>query len=416
MLQSCLAVVLWFAVRLGTMKSTFPNLFRRPEDGAAPNRLATLFERFSKTNFFYSTACFLADFHESQCFFIIAVSIALLYANGQPASFNGAENWESLIINQDYINLIASAGALPPILTQLSLHRLGMDSVYGLLCSTVAVLMAGVTLTQLLVLRAEQVWVMFQDKHKQGLDDCGGNLSLRTYCTENPWPGTSRPSMTRILPWLSVLGLLGLLKARSLILERKDRPGPRKGNNSPDQPSSDREGALLALLRKRAGGGFWVSKIGRAMKVILSLCQATLVGFVIYYIAAMGIRSSTDAYSASSTWNVGQVIAVLVWAPVVARYLYTVFCESKTGTQSPRRVLTWTDPMKLVSSEASPYDCMTGLLLPDSRILQVSAWKINSSCQIGPSNKKQNRLHYQAYECLLLSYIFIYLLLENKSR
>lgn len=333
MLQTCLTVYLWLAVRAVTSNRTLEQLLkllRRPQSSKLIPRLSEQLERLNKTNLFYSTACFLADFHEAQCFFITAVSIALVYSNNQSASFNSAENWQSLGINQDHIQAITSAGALPLILTQLSLHRLGMDSIYSLVCSTTALIVTAVSVTQLKEFDATKVYDMFSDN--KGLEECGGHPSLRTYCTTKWFRLGSRP-MEMIFPWLSIIAILWCLKVFSLLSKKADQARSQQNDGDKSQTFFHRWSKLMYSFRnKKVRATTWGSVTKMTLNILLSVAQVVLMVFIIVQMVGlvkMQLEVSGAVDVEDSMWNVGQVIAVLVWAPVMARYLYTLFCELK---------------------------------------------------------------------------------------
>ena len=330
LLQSCLALLLWLIIHAATLNTTTVPLLRLIRGTRSNNALSGLsapLDRLRKSNFFYSTASFVADFHEAQCYFIIAVSIALIHAQHQSASFNGTNNWHSLTINQYYIGTISSAGSIPPILTQLTLHHLGMDSVYSLSCLTLTYIMATISVMQFEGLDATKVARIFEDK--EALVECGDHPSLRTFCAVKALKhGLTWPKWV-IFPWAILIEVLWLLRIWSLVSMRRAATQRQKNSkaklHTPLHPGIER----LCLF------GEGVAEAMRLRPVATTIVKGIVFLSPVAVLCVMGIQMSrlealqrilADSFDSSKGWNVGQVLAVLLWAPVIARYLYTVAC------------------------------------------------------------------------------------------
>ncbi|KAJ4264356.1 hypothetical protein NW762_005554 [Fusarium torreyae] len=139
-------------------------------------------ERLERTNLAHATSTFLAELHEAQCFFVVAIEIALINASSRSAIFTGADNWQSLLWNRDSVQFLAGMGAWPIILGQISLRRAQLDSMYYLLLSTLALVLAGVAADTAANPDPDRIYKMFQGQNV--LEECGGHPSLRTFCVE----------------------------------------------------------------------------------------------------------------------------------------------------------------------------------------------------------------------------------------
>ncbi|KAF5986400.1 hypothetical protein FBULB1_2463 [Fusarium bulbicola] len=168
---------------INTTTSLFTHLFRKRNPGPSllGHRVSGL-ERLERTNLAHATSTFLAELHEAQCFFVVAIEIALINASSRSAIFTGAENWQSLLWNCDSVQFLAGMGAWPIILGQISLRRAELDSMYYLLLSTLALVLAGVAADTAANPDPDRIYEMFQGQNT--LEECGGHPSLRTFCVE----------------------------------------------------------------------------------------------------------------------------------------------------------------------------------------------------------------------------------------
>jgi hypothetical protein len=287
-----------------TLSSLFPQAARR-------------LHRIQDSNFMHATAAFLTEFHEAQCFFIFATSIALIYAQKQTADFNGADNWQSLVDNQELVSNLGLSGAAPIILTQLTLDRLGMNSVYSLTCSTLSLVMAGVVLTQLRDFDADRVHQMFSTT--EGIDECGGHPSLRTFCASRSYaPDPTTASAASIFPWLALLFVLWCVKIASMVSKARGTYSGRARKQRLEE---------VFALSRRATATEWARDIApRVIKLAVLAAHGVIVALLysnLGFIAMSLERSSNE----DGGWNVGQIIAMLIWVPVLAKYLYTVLCK-----------------------------------------------------------------------------------------
>ncbi|KAF5646153.1 tol [Fusarium sp. NRRL 52700] len=287
--------------------SIFTHLFRKRSPG--PNLLThrvSGLERLERTNLAHATSTFLAELHKAQCFFVVAIEIALINASSRSAIFTGAKNWQSLLWNRDSVQFLAGMGAWPIILGQISLRRAELDSMYYLLLSTLALLLAGVAADTAANPDPDRIYKMFQGQNT--LEECGGNPSLRTFCVEE------RESIYwYVFPAGSIYAFLGLLiilwwaKIWSL-------------SNSPAsflkkyKPLSKRQLQAWEWLKwsviKASNLGTHIAEAGAFACICfgLAVIRAPLLNLL--------LRGETG------TWNVGQLVAVLIWAPVVSKYAH----------------------------------------------------------------------------------------------
>ncbi|KAI9170618.1 hypothetical protein HJFPF1_00087 [Paramyrothecium foliicola] len=225
-MQIVITLFAWLAIRFIGARATVDSFaspfgFLRKERESFTDRhpsVSSVLIRMEQTNLAHATKTFVSEFQEAQCFFVIAVQIALLYANPLPADANGSNNWQSLVSNRQTSETIAIQAALLLIVVQISLSQAQLGSYYSFLLVFVA---------EVLV--------------------------------DAAWRTATNPDFDQVTLFLF--------------------------------------GCEVLLL--------------------------TFLGLQLYDKAHPDI-SSTLSYTTGNHWNVGQVIAVLVWAPVISRYLHLI--------------------------------------------------------------------------------------------
>ncbi|RGP77167.1 hypothetical protein FLONG3_4682 [Fusarium longipes] len=300
-------------------KSTqmFNRVFSKTKPGhdSLLDRRESNLELLGRTNLAYATSTFLAELHEAQCFFVVAIEIALINASSRPAIFTGAENWQSLLWNRDGIRFLAGMGVWPIILGQITLRRAQLDSIYYLLLSTLAVVLAGVAADTASKPDPDNIYKMFETLNN--LYECGGHPSLRTFCVEQResiywfvFPSES------IYAFLSLLGILWWTKLWDVIVCSSWFDQKHKSLSSQQDEKWEwvkhffRKCSLVVLYAAEAGAfGCVCFGLGVIRTPLLNLL----------------LRGETG------TWSVGQLVAVLIWAPVISKYAHLAFLGVEKG-------------------------------------------------------------------------------------
>lgn len=262
----------------------------------------------------------MVELGEAQCFYVITLAIAVIYSDSQGAIFNGAENFPSIIKNQSVTLFVVYMASLPMITVQLSLRYVSMDSVYTLFFTTLATALAGVAVTlKEKDISTDQARRMFmQDR---ALEECGGNPSLRALCdrTDATSLRISRPSsdIWTALGVLACLWCLKLLQGRFSKIERLCS-GALTTNGK-----SERSASAKALLFIRVL--VWLCP---------QLCSAVLLAAHLFFVCLTFVNLARISGEMKSSyddgylpWNLGQVVAMLVWVPMLAKYTYAILCK-----------------------------------------------------------------------------------------
>lgn len=273
-------------------------------------RLAGTLRLLRGHNFATSTGTFLVEFQEAQCFLTLAVQIALWYAISEDAVFNGAQNWATLANTQAVFFTLATVGEACVIVTQMSLRRFGMDSMYTFILATVTTIIASSVTSRALNRSWEEVRGMFSNVNL--LPECGGRSSIRTYCMGSMYDEFNEFTLWPLYFHYIALGILWLKK---ILRVSADLFGPewfiKRFRRFPKTTK------VLRLV------GFVVPKIATSCLLVSESLMLAMIG-----LGVASIKRSFESILGAELWNVGQIITMLVWAPVVAKYLYLLLGES----------------------------------------------------------------------------------------
>ncbi|TXC02510.1 hypothetical protein FocTR4_00015536 [Fusarium oxysporum f. sp. cubense] len=310
---------------INTSTSIFTHLFRKRNPG--PNLLThrvSGLERLERTNLAYATSTFLAELHEAQCFFVVAIEIALINASSRSAIFTGADNWQSLLWNRDSVQFLAGMGAWPIILGQISLRRAELDSMYYLILSTLALALAGVAADTAANPDPDRIYKMFQGQNT--LEECGGHPSLRTFCVEE------RESIYwYVFPAGSIyafLGLLAILWWAKLWSMCNSPASFVKRHKSLSKRQLEAWEWFKWFVIKASLLGTHIAEAGALACICfgLAVIRAPLLNLL--------LRGETG------TWSVGQLVAVLIWAPVISKYAHLAILDQSSILRGTRWRLT----------------------------------------------------------------------------
>ncbi|RSL78204.1 hypothetical protein CEP51_008412 [Fusarium floridanum] len=257
-------------------------------------------QRLEQSNLAHATSTFLVEFHEAQCFFVTSIEIALLYARSR-IDASGSTNWASLFQFIALIEIVACAGAWTILLTQISLRRARLDSTYYLTLSTTALALAFATGATTDYPSMDEVYVFF--KRHNHVPQCGNNISLRTFCLTSDHLTKPRSLKSGYFTF-ALIGILWYEKVFELV---------RNGT----------------WFRKKHRHYLEKLHVPTVIVVMFSFAAeiATIVLLFLNLTDLIKLRRELDL----GEWGVGQVIAVLVWAPVISKYLYLIMFGIEKG-------------------------------------------------------------------------------------
>ncbi|GAB1319232.1 Peptide transporter PTR2 [Madurella fahalii] len=260
----------------------------------------------------------LVDHQETQCFFTIGAQVALTYAASQPASFRGEQTYQQLMNNQAFMRVMGVMSLYSVTLAQLALRRAGMNSAYTLVFSVAAVTSKIISDASIVTPGPEQLWSDFYGQNR--VDECGANSSPRTFCyvKVNPveYLDQMTYSMNQVLPpaiAAFALLLIDKIPARVWTALGPSAHGPYRRLQTITRVGPQIMEALYWGLEL-----FFFFMVCHGLDFFQSKVKDTV------------IRNSDESNAAGDfaergllRFTVGQVVAVMTWTPVMARYLYT---------------------------------------------------------------------------------------------
>ena len=284
-------------------------------DNAAKAVRAVTFQEKVLDNVTNALSTFLVEFQEAQCFFAIALAIAQLYANSQNAEFSDASNLADMLFQYSNVIMLTAVGLPCVALTQAGLRHASLASIYTLLWATVAAVLLGVSASTIMQPSPELLNDFFTNPRNLDLEACGNRIYLLDICTgEQNHVATS--SFIHVVG--SVYVLFGLLWLETIFtLEWVKRQLSR-----------------FERLKwsVRAAKQF---KLPLVVSSILLLAQITLfcptlpicIDMIMSFQKIEGGYGDRNRLATDGSWTIGQIIAMLVWAPSIAKYLYILVCE-----------------------------------------------------------------------------------------
>jgi hypothetical protein len=262
-------------------------------------RLAAMLSRMEESRLADATTNLLVEFQEAQCFFVLAIQISLLYATLQGVSFTDSSSVSGLIANEQWIRQSALFVLFPIVLTQINLRRIRRDSIYLYLLCTVAIVLGGEVVNKSpLSYSQDGFWSMFMGHFP--VEECGGNTSLRAYCSRHGELYVH--AGPNILPYLFVL--FGTLFFERLFIILRYSGWYKRLHSS------------LSRVQARAVA-LTGNTVSFALTFLYAASEITLVIFI-------GESFYTILDQTTGDWNIGQLIAALIWAPVLVKYLYQI--------------------------------------------------------------------------------------------
>lgn len=341
-MQSIVVVAIWAVLRLLLVEHTIDFLMtpflwvtwgmkgaRESFTGLYP-RLQSFLRRLESSNGLQSTITLVIDFQEAQCFFLIAVQIGILFATNQGSEFHANSTMFSLEENRRAAHDLASLGIALVCLVQMTLCRLRVDSTYILLLSTFVVALATATM-EWGFNREHMATIVSSLQESIPVEQCGELGSLRFQCSgETAFVGTGmhyiwsggHQSANQARVAMSYLGLV-LVWAIKISRELSSRACRR------DMKRYQR----LSAWTRRLSVQVWVPVVASIIQFGLEFWLAFTVvvnldsliqhaGSYVDYVDDDG--DSSKAYLSTQSWDIGQIIAILVWAPVLFRYMYVL--------------------------------------------------------------------------------------------
>ncbi|KAK2614207.1 hypothetical protein N8I77_001053 [Diaporthe amygdali] len=250
----------------------------------------------------------LVEFQEVQGFFVASIQFATLLvfaADDQSAMLSSTSSFGEAVLNVEVVQMLSINGVLPVLFIQIGLMRLGVRWWYMTSIVVGVFILSMVIATRNLMPDYNTLWAYF--KESGSIEMCGGNPSPMTYCL------TSVDRLNGALESMNTGLILGCVTVSVLVLDQIWHSLNR--NRRLDDVLDEWE---LSSPR----GMFFRRRVWPVFMALLWFClEFGLLIYVGIYLKAVIVVLSIVGTSASN-WTYGQLIAVMVWAPVIGKYVY----------------------------------------------------------------------------------------------
>lgn len=298
-------------------------------------RVQRFFSRVQDSRVIHSAMTLLVDLQEAQCFFLMGVQVAVLIATSQRADFHGTFTIFSLRINRRANRGLANLGIMAVCLVQMTLRRFDLDSAYTLFLSLSTLLVASVA-RELGFDRNNMKATMNSINEIMPVEECGKLGSLRVQCSgQTRFSGLDNGFMVIGQQAVYYTAFFMLFCAK---LSRELSQEERSDFLHRWTPRWLRRDWLRTTLKSSVTVILGLSEFF----IGLSLCQNATELFYIIWLSDTGGASGSEMLDGGipPTWNIGQVLAILIWAPVLFKFIYLLIRESLSSNLSPQLLLT----------------------------------------------------------------------------
>lgn len=250
----------------------------------------------------------LVEFQEVQGFFVASIQLATLIifaSSDHAAMLSSTSSFAEAIMNVEIVQMLSINGMMPVLFTQIGLMRLGVRWWYMTGITAVVFLLAVVISQKTLMPDYETLWDYF--KSESPIDMCGGNPSPMTYCLDSL--GTLEGALSRMNSGLFVACVV----LPALVLDQLWNSLNHRGRMDSALDAWELSNARVLFLRRR---------VWPVVSAVTWFCLefALLIYVGIYLKSVIDILKFVG--TSSSDWTFGQLIAIMVWAPVVGKCLY----------------------------------------------------------------------------------------------
>lgn len=276
--------------------------------------------QFSESAFGAAAISSLAEFHEVQCYFVISIQLAtqLSFNSANPnVAGNSSTSFGEAIFNSEASVVLSITSISPVILTQFLLQRAGMHWWYTFMAMSATVVMAVIAYVRRAVLMVSVDGLWQNLVREKAVSSCGMNPAPIVYCALSDDLGFT---MLGTIP-IYVCGLVGLVAWVGLFIDQVAFTIHHK----------------LPSLEHKVGLFSWVAQFSRTYKhhtfrrllvsVFFTLAEAVLVFTLAMYAVLLAIAIGETDVNDLQSWGFGQFVAVMVWAPTVAKYFYYLACK-----------------------------------------------------------------------------------------
>ena len=267
------------------------------------------------------------EFHKAQCFFMLSIEIAAQVVVKQGSLNEGTTKLQGLFNNYSLIGSISISGLLPVTFTLLSLHTVGMGSLYLLILSTITVAMSAATLIGIGDFNVSRPDIQRVTSHTTDRYPKCGNNDPTTYCLDLPGSSTVLTSMrlekgavggSSLLLSLIILAFLMLKRLQQTYMPIERLLARR---------SKDLDLAIRTFTARTNSRLLrWSVKYRQNLlhALVECLCAAIWVLYLVlfaYYLSGLTYPSNGAKTTPVNTWTFGQIVAITVWAVPIFEFV-----------------------------------------------------------------------------------------------
>lgn len=322
-MQASLAISLYLLLRISTTFARRLGILFSPggDKGISTHhrssKLAPLASKPKISRLGAAATSSLVEFQEVQSYFIVSVQIATLISyNPEITDTAGANNtsFAAVILNSGIAAFLNITGVACIVLVQCCLQRAHMRWWYTFIMTSVTLIIALFIFAwrNNLMPPTDGLWETFRDKGPIPL--CGNNPSPMVYCRA-PW---DTRFLDNAIAGYVTCGLSGLAWA-GLLIDQLAFTIPERF------PAFAKRLQKLEVKRLLEGKR-------KAWRLLASaywfIIEALLLLNVGYQLSQLALMVNDIGIGANGSWTFGQLIAVTVWAPTIAKFIYFNICKS----------------------------------------------------------------------------------------
>lgn len=265
----------------------------------------------------------LVEFQETQCFFMIASQAAILMARQSNEVF-GAVTLYQLWSNDGVAGMVSTAGVFPIVVGMWSLEKMHMLSPWIFFLSVGTVILSEVAMSW--TINAPTIRQLVPIENHTWPGSCGNHVPPLIWCGNKILYDAFGPVAifyTILNPFclvvFVVVCLVYLCPWAGWVVDRFKVRKKRFGQLFLVRPHRN----IKQILESKWGSRIFV-RVGP--KVFTFLIELLLVASTSVDILCFVLFNFYGLIDFSS-WSFGQIVAIMIWFPVVSKYLYWTFCK-----------------------------------------------------------------------------------------
>ncbi len=315
---------LWFLIQVSSAAINCGQVSKASWKGRFPTAATKASELFHRHHAVLKHT--LVEFHEAQCFFLLASQIAILTAldvgGGDPSVF-GAYTLRAALQNATTAYLVSTMGVLPVVIGLWSLQTAHECSVCTMLLSVTTVAISERALYR--TRRVEVQKQMAAVDYRGWPASCGGHPPPLVYCGGAEEGGAGGGPLGVPSAFLEAVNPICLTIFAATVLLWSRRRFLELGCVQRYPPFSAGHWLVVALTRPPVH-----PLLGHAVRFLTRWCRLLLdcALFTAMVVSMHVFARYANLVDWKQGWSFGQVVAITLWFPVICKYYYWLCRES----------------------------------------------------------------------------------------